>query len=191
MKETHSRIYQEASLPPGTELEFGGLHQIQQESCSGLLKVLLTSMVLIFIILVFELRSFSHPIAILIGTVLCTSGSSLALFVMHTTLNISSFMGIIMVIGIVHKDGILMLDSEGHYTAQGWNFVTRYHAGERRLRPIMMKPLPRSVGCYRSRLVWDRALSYCSLLPSPSSGDVMISMILSLAVNSVFFYSLQ
>lgn len=77
----------------------------------------------VFIILVFEFRSFSHPIAILIATVLCTSDSLLALLVTNTTLNISSFMGIIIVVGIVRKNGILILDSEGHYTAQVWSFV--------------------------------------------------------------------
>ena len=93
MKEIQERLGKEISLPPGTEIEFGGLYKIQQESFLGLTQVLLASILLIFIILVFEFRSFSHPIAILAATILCGSGSLLALFITGTTLNISSFMG--------------------------------------------------------------------------------------------------
>jgi multidrug efflux pump subunit AcrB len=112
MGEIQARLFKEISIPPTTDIEFGGLYQIQKESFVGLTKVLLMSMVLIFIILLFEFKSFSHPIAILVATVLCGSGVLLALYATHTTLNISSFMGLIMVIGIVQKNGILMLDSE-------------------------------------------------------------------------------
>jgi multidrug efflux pump subunit AcrB len=112
MKEIQDRIYKEVAMPKGTEIEFGGLYKVQRESFLGLTQVLFASIILIFIILVFEFQSFSHPIAILAATILCTSGSLFALFLTHTTLNISSFMGTIMVIGIVHKNGILMLDSE-------------------------------------------------------------------------------
>ena len=107
------------SMPPGTEIEFGGLYQMQRESFLGLTQVLLMSILLIFIILVFEFRSFSHPIAILVATILCGFGALLALLVTGTTLNISSFMGAIMVVGIVHKNGILMLDSEQYFSAAG------------------------------------------------------------------------
>ncbi|MEX2303209.1 MAG: efflux RND transporter permease subunit [Bryobacterales bacterium] len=131
MAEIQARLFKEVSIPPGTAVEFGGLYQIQQESFAGLTKVLLLSMVLIFIILVFEFRSFSHPIAILGATVLCGSGALLALYATHTTLNISSFMGLIMVVGIVQKNGILMLDSEQHFTGQGYPLREAiFHAGQ-------------------------------------------------------------
>jgi multidrug efflux pump subunit AcrB len=192
MKEIQSRIYKEVTLPPGTELEFGGLYQIQQESFSGLLKVLLASMVLIFIILVFEFRSFSHPIAILIATVLCTSGSLLALFVTHTTLNISSFMGIIMVVGIVHKNGILMLDSEGHYTAMGLELRDAvYHAGKRRLRPIMMTALATICGMLPLAIGVGSGAQLLQPLAIAVIGGVMISMVLSLVITPVLFYALR
>src|SRR4029079_1583007 len=119
MQEIQARLSKEVKIPAGTELEYGGIYQIQRESFLGLTQVLLGSILLIFIILVFEFRSFSHPIAILAATILCGFGALLALWLTHTALNISSFMGAIMVIGIVHKNGILMLDSERHYTSLG------------------------------------------------------------------------
>ncbi|MFB3779553.1 MAG: efflux RND transporter permease subunit, partial [Bryobacteraceae bacterium] len=112
IQEIRQRLPKEIALPPGTHVEYGGLYEMQRESFLGLTQVLLLSILLIFVILVFEFRSFSHPIAILAATILCGSGALAALWVTGTTLNISSFMGAIMVVGIVHKNGILMLDSE-------------------------------------------------------------------------------
>jgi Cu/Ag efflux pump CusA len=96
MAEIQQRLPKEVHLPPGVDIEYGGLYQIQRESFLGLTQVLLMSIVLIFIILVFEFRSFAHPFAILLATVLCTFGSLLALLVTGETLNIASFMGVIM-----------------------------------------------------------------------------------------------
>ncbi|MFI5183249.1 MAG: efflux RND transporter permease subunit, partial [Vicinamibacteria bacterium] len=117
--EIKGRLFKEVEIPAGTDVEFGGLYQVQRESFLGLTQVLLLSVLLIFIILVFEFRSFSHPIAILSATILCGSGALLALFLTRQTLNISSFMGAIMVVGIVHKNGILMLDAEKHFSELG------------------------------------------------------------------------
>ena len=80
--------------------------------------MLLSSILLIFI-LVFEFQSFSHPITILAATIVCGFVAMLALYVTGTSLNISSFMGAIMVIGIVQKNSILMLDSEQDFSARG------------------------------------------------------------------------
>jgi multidrug efflux pump subunit AcrB len=75
MTEIRDRLYKEVNIPPGTDIEFGGLYQIQRELFISLGQVMLTSILLIFIILIFEFRSFSHPIAILVATILCTFGA--------------------------------------------------------------------------------------------------------------------
>ncbi len=147
MNEIQARLAKEVALPPGTQIEYGGLYYIQQESFRGLTQVLLLSILLVFIILVFEFRSFSHPIAILLATLLCGSGALIALYITGTTLNISSFMGAIMVVGIVQKNGILMLDAEQHYSAQGLDLREAiFQAGRRRLRPIVMTALAAILG---------------------------------------------
>jgi CzcA family heavy metal efflux pump len=139
MKEIQDRLFKEISLPPGTDIEFGGLYKIQQESFVGLTQVLLASILLIFVVLVFEFRSFSHPLAILAATILCGSGSLFALFLTGKALNISSFMGAIMVVGIVHKNGILMLDSEKHFSELGLPLKDAiFQAGGRRPGPPVL-----------------------------------------------------
>lgn len=192
MQEIRQRIFKEIALPPGTELEFGGLYQVQQESFLGLTRVLLVSILLIFIVLVFEFRSFSHPIAILVATILCGSGALLALFLTKTTLNVSSFMGAIMVVGIVQKNGILMLDSERAFSGKG--FALRdaiFHAGRRRLRPILMTALATIFGMLPLAFGIGSGAQMLQPLAIAVIGGVTVSMILSLVVTPVLYYRLR
>ena len=188
MNEIRRRLFKEIKIPPGTEIEFGGLYQIQRESFLGLTQVLLMSILLIFIILVFEFRSFSHPIAILVATLLCSFGALLALFVTRSTLNIASFMGIIMVVGIVHKNGILMLDSEKYFTARGYPLRKAiFQAGRRRLRPILMTALATIFGMLPLALGVGSGAQLLKPLAIAVIGGVGVSMILSLLITPVLF----
>ena len=192
MDEIKARLFKEVRMPEGTDIEFGGLYQVQRESFLGLAQVLGGSIILIFVILVFEFRSFSHPVAILAATILCMSGALLALWLTGTTLNISSFMGAIMVIGIVHKNGILMLDSEQHFTEQG--LVLRdaiYEAGRRRLRPILMTALCTICGMLPLAVGMGSGAEMLRPLAIAVVGGVTVSMFLSLVVTPVIFYKLR
>ena len=192
MAEIRERLPREVALPPATEIEYGGLYQIQRESFRGLTQVLLMSILLIFIILVFEFRSFSHPIAILVATILCGFGALLALYVTGSTLNVSSFMGAIMVVGIVHKNGILMLDAEKHFTAQGHSLREAIvHAGRRRLRPILMTALATIVGMLPLALGVGSGAQMLQPLAIAVIGGVAVSMVLSLLVTPVLFCRLR
>jgi CzcA family heavy metal efflux pump len=192
MQEIQGRLFREVRIPPGTDIEFGGQYLIQQESFSGLTMVLLMSMLLIFIILVFEFRSFSHPIAILAATILCGSGALLALYLTGTTFNISSFMGAIMVVGIVHKNGILMLDSEKEFSAQGLPLREAiFHAGRRRLRPISMTALATIFGMLPLALGVGSGAQILQPLAIAVIGGVLVSMVLTLLVTPVLFYKLR
>jgi multidrug efflux pump subunit AcrB len=192
MEEVKARLFKEVNIPPGTDIEFGGQYQIQQESFRGLTMVLLMSMLLIFIILVFEFRSYSHPIAILIATILCGFGALVALDVTGTTLNISSFMGAIMVVGIVHKNGILMLDSEKEFTAAGLPLQEAiFQAGRRRLRPILMTALATVFGMLPLALGIGSGAQILQPLAIAVIGGVTVSMVLSLLITPALFYMLR
>ncbi len=190
--EIQSRLFKEVAIPPGTDVEFGGLYQVQRESFLGLTQVLLMSVLLTFIILVFEFRSFSHPVAILVATILCGSGALLALFLTGQTLNISSFMGAIMVVGIVQKNGILMLDAEKYFSERG--HVLRdavFQAGRRRLRPILMTALATVFGMLPLALGVGSGAQMLQPLAIAVIGGVTVSMVLSLLVTPVLFCLLR
>jgi multidrug efflux pump subunit AcrB len=188
MSEIQQRLPKEVNIPPGTEIEYGGIYQIQRESFLGLTQVLLGSILLIFIILVFEFRSFSHPVAILVATILCSFGSLLALWITGSTLNVSSFMGAIMVVGIVHKNGILMLDAEKSFSARGYPLREAiFHAGRRRLRPILMTALATIFGMLPLAIGVGSGAQLLQPLAIAVIGGVSVSMVLSLLITPVLY----
>ena len=192
MDEIQRRLPKEIAIPAGTEIEYGGSYQIQKESFLGLTQVLLGSILLIFIILVFEFRSFSHPTAILVATILCGSGALAALWITHTTLNISSFMGAIMVVGIVQKNGILMLDAERTYSEQGLGLRDAiFQAGRRRLRPILMTALATIFGMLPLAFGAGSGAQLLQPLAIAVIGGVSVSMLLSLLVTPVLYFRLK
>lgn len=192
MQEIQLRLPKEIALPPGTHIDYGGLYEMQRESFLGLTQVLLISILLIFVILVIEFRSFSHPIAILVATILCGSGALAALWMTGTTLNISSFMGTIMVIGIVQKNGILMLDSEQYFSEKGYELREAiFHAGRRRLRPILMTALATIFGMVPLAVGVGSGAQLLQPLAIAVIGGVTVSMVLSLLITPVIFFQLR
>src|SRR5207247_2509792 len=93
-------------------VEYGGTYKEEQRSARDLETVLVLALVLVFLVLLFEFREFSAPVAILTSAVLSTSGVFFALMITGVTFNMSSRMGLIMVVGIVAKNGILLLDAD-------------------------------------------------------------------------------
>src|SRR5207245_1680470 len=126
-------------LPATIRVEYGGTYQEQQRSFHDLVLVLFFAIVLVFIVLLFEFGSFAAPVAIIASALFSTSGVFIALLITRTTFNISSFMGMIMVVGIVAKNGILLLDADEKFRAQGLSAEdAMLQASRRRLRPIVM-----------------------------------------------------
>ena len=178
-------------LPPSIRVEYGGAYEEQQRSFHDLVVVLVFAVVLVFIVLLFEFGGFAAPVAILASAILSTSGVFLALFVTRTTFNISSFMGLIMVIGIVAKNGILLLDADQRFRAEGNDaFDAMIRAGERRLRPIMMTALATVAGMIPLSLALGAGSQMLQPLAIAVVGGVLSSMILSLVVTPAVHYYL-
>ena len=171
-------------LPPAIRVEYGGTYQEQQKSFRALGTVLLFAVVLIFLVLLFEFRSVTAPVAILSSALLSTSGVFLALLLTKTTFNVSSFMGLIMVIGIVAKNGILLLDANEKFLAQGFSREEAIiQAGRRRLRPIVMTALAAVAGMLPLALALGAGSQMLQPLAIAVIGGILISMVLSLVIT--------
>jgi cobalt-zinc-cadmium resistance protein CzcA len=126
-------------LPQGTRLEYGGVYQTQQESFRGLLFVALAAVVLVFIVLLVEFGEFAVPLSILIVTLFSLLGVFGALWLTGVTFNISSFVGLIMIIGIVAENAIFLMHNVNVHKAQGYDLETSLvKAAVVRGRPIVM-----------------------------------------------------
>ena len=175
-------------LPSSIRVLYGGTYQVQQKSFRDLIFVLVLAVVLVFIVLLFEFRTFTAPLAILTSAVLSICGVFLALFITRTTFNISSFMGMIMVIGIVAKNGILLLDAEQKFSAAGLSLEDAViQAGRRRLRPIVMTALATVAGMLPLAFAMGAGSQMLKPLAIAVIGGVLLSMVLSLIITPAVY----
>ncbi len=177
-------------IPSSIRVEYGGQYQEQRQNFHDLSIVLVLAVLLLFIVLLFEFGSFAAPIAILSSALLSTSGVFIALLITRTTFNISSFMGMIMVIGIVAKNGILLLDADQKMRALGLSVEdAMLQAARRRLRPIVMTALATVAGMLPLAFALGAGSQMLQPLAIAVIGGVLISMILSLVITpAVHFY---
>ena len=177
-------------LPPAIRVEYGGTYKEQQSAFRDLAMVLVLALVLVFIVLLFEFGDFSAPLAILCSALLSTSGVILALLVTHKTFNVSSFMGLIMVVGIVAKNGILLLDADKNFRASGLSpEESIIQTGRRRLRPIVMTALAAVAGMLPLALALGAGSEMLQPLAIAVIGGISVSMVLSLIITpAIYFY---
>lgn len=142
-------------LPPGVSLEFGGLYQEQQTAFRGLLLVIGAAVALVLGVLLFLFGSFRMALAITGVAVLSATGSLAALALTHTALNVSSLMGIVMIVGIVAENAVFCL-YEAHTAMRAGADPQEAlaTAGSRRLRPVSMTALAAILALLPLALGW-------------------------------------
>ncbi len=186
--EIKNLLASEVKFPAGMTVEFGGLYQEQQSSFRELIISLALAVVLVFLTLLIEFRSFVHPIAIVTGAVLALGGVLLGLFVTRTTLNVVSLMGMIMIVGIVAKNGILMLDAVDDHLATGDTLrQALLRSGRRRFRPVLMTSLAAMLGMLPLGLALGSGAELLQPLAIAVIGGLAVALLLSLVVTPTVY----
>ncbi|MFQ5424857.1 MAG: efflux RND transporter permease subunit [Phycisphaerae bacterium] len=183
------KIAKTIPIPSGVSIEYGGLYKQQQESFRNLTLVLVMAILLVYGVLLLEFRSILHPLAIVGGAVLALFGVIAALWLTDTTLNIVSFLGAIIGVGIVTKNGILMLDYVDHLRSRGLPLVEALvQSGRRRLRPVLMTSLTTFLGLLPLAYGVGAGADMLRPLAIAVIGALCISLALSLLATPVFYY---
>ncbi|HZS46237.1 MAG TPA: efflux RND transporter permease subunit [Blastocatellia bacterium] len=183
-----AKLSKDLKLPPGMTVEYGGLYSEQQSSFKELILALSLAIVLVFVVLLIEFRSFAHPISIVTGSVLALSGVLVALMITGKTLNIVSLMGMIMVVGIVAKNGILMLDAvEEHLAAGDTLREALVRSGRRRFRPVLMTSLAAILGMLPLALALGSGADMLQPLAIAVIGGLAVALLLSLVVTPTVY----
>jgi multidrug efflux pump subunit AcrB len=178
-------------LPASVRVEYGGTYQEQQRSFADLARVLVLALALVFGVLLAEFRNFAAPISILTSSVLSLAGVVFALLVTGTDFNVASFMGLIMVIGIVAKNGILLLDADEQLRAVGIEARdAMFQAVLRRRRPILMTAIATVCGMFPLALALGAGSQMLQPLAIAVIGGLTLSIVLSLVVTPVVYYHL-
>jgi CzcA family heavy metal efflux pump len=142
MKEIQQKVSSEVVLPQGYHIEYGGAYAEQQQSFHELLLILITSSLLVFGVILFLFRSFLVALLILLIAVLGIAGSYLALYFTNTPLNVGSYTGLIMIVGIIGENAIFTyLQFRESLLEQGNVDDSIIYSISTRLRPKLMTAL--------------------------------------------------
>ncbi len=134
-------------LPEGYRIEYGGEYQNQQETFGEMRTALLTSLLLIFLILLFQFRTLVDPLIVMAAFPLALPGAALGLLITHNTFGFTAFIGIISVGGLVVRNSIILIDYIHERMKNGAELEqAALEAGERRLRPIFLTSAAAAVG---------------------------------------------
>jgi multidrug efflux pump subunit AcrB len=129
-------------FPLGYRWELAGNYRSQQESFASLLTVLIVAAAIVFLLLGFQFHSLTLPLLIFLAQPVSLASAMFALWITRTPLNVSSFMGAILLIGLDVKNGIILIEYIGQLRKEGMPLnEALIHAGRRRFRPILMTSL--------------------------------------------------
>src|SRR5205814_1933180 len=163
----------------------------QQEDFHNLTIVMIMAVLLIFTVLVLEFRSFLEPIAIVAGALLALLGTVAALYVTDISENIISRLGAIIGVGIVAKNGILMLDYVDHLRRSGLGIEEALvRSGRRRLRPVLMTSMAAALGMLPLAYGIGSGADMLRPLAVAVIGALCISVALSLVATPTVYYLL-
>jgi multidrug efflux pump subunit AcrB len=188
--EIRKKLENDPRFPPGA-IEYGGTYKQQQESFHNLMIVMIMAVLLIFTVLVLEFRSFLEPIAIVAGALLALLGTVAALYLTDISENIISRLGAIIGVGIVAKNGILMLDYVDHLRQAGLSIEEALvRSGRRRLRPVLMTSMAAALGMLPLAYGIGSGADMLRPLAVAVIGALCISVALSLVATPTVYYLL-
>ncbi len=188
MENIYNRLRDQKVIDDSFTTSLGGTSKDYAESSSNTLFAFLLALVLIYLILAAQFESFIDPIIIMLTVPLAISGAVLTLWIFGQTLNIFSQIGMIMLIGLVTKNGILIVEYANHIRDKGASKMdAAVEAASMRLRPILMTSLAMIFGALPLALSLGAASTSRMPLGIVIVGGVLFSLLLSLFILPVMY----
>jgi HAE1 family hydrophobic/amphiphilic exporter-1 len=186
------KIAGKIDFPPGYGLELGGAARDQKELFTEMAIALVMGIGLMYLILVIQFGSFTAPVAVMLSLPLSLIGVVVALLLTGGTLNLMSFIGVIMLMGLVAKNAILLLDCARKEEATGTaREDALMHAGRLRLRPILMTTFALIAGMMPVAIGIGEGAEFYRPLAIAIIGGTITSTLLTLLVVPTFYDSIE
>ena len=180
------------SLPPGFSFQLAGQIQQQREAFSSLKFTSLLAIILVYMVMASQFRSLLDPFIIMFSVPLGMIGVIWSLFLTRTTLNVTSFMGIIMMVGIVVSNGVLLVEYMNELRRHGLGVREAVIQGGRtRLRPILMTSLTTLVGLVPMALGIGTGSEANAPLARAVIGGLAVSTVLTLVLIPTLYLMLE
>jgi HAE1 family hydrophobic/amphiphilic exporter-1 len=179
-------------FPPGYGIELGGASRDQAEVFSEMFTALIMGIAVMYLVLVMQFGSFTAPLPVMLSLPLSLIGVVIALILTRGTLNLMSFIGIIMLMGLVAKNAILLLDCARKEEEQGVDREEALmHAGRVRLRPILMTTFALIAGMMPVAIGMGEGGEFYRPMAVAIIGGTITSTVLTLLVIPSFYDSIE
>jgi HAE1 family hydrophobic/amphiphilic exporter-1 len=186
------KIAKAIDFPAGYGIELGGASKDQDALFTEMTIALVSGIGLMYLILVMQFGSFTAPIAVMLSLPLSLIGVVLALLLTKGTLNLMSFIGVIMLMGLVAKNAILLLDCARKREAEGYDREeSLMYAGRMRLRPILMTTFALIAGMLPVAIGMGEGGEFYRPLAVAIIGGTITSTLLTLLVVPTFYDSIE
>jgi len=175
-------------LDPGYSINVIGAGEMQEESFGNILLSLFLAIVFVYIVLAAQFDSFIYPFSIMIALPMSIIGAVLMLLIFGSSLSVMSFIGIIMLMGLVTKNGILLVDYTNVLRERGMSrFEALLKAGPTRLRPILMTTLAMIFGMVPVALALGEGAEFRAPMGQAVIGGLITSTLLTLFIVPVVY----
>jgi CzcA family heavy metal efflux pump len=194
IQKVKSALNKKLVLPQGYHIVYGGLYESQQESFRELTLVLGTSALFVFTLLLIQFQSFFEAFALFCAALLSLSGVFLGLFLAGIPLNISSFTGAIMIVGIITENGIVLFDFFNQLKKEKGDVpldMLLLEAGKKRLRPILMTTFAAILGLFPLSLGIGAGAAMQKPLAAAVIGGLFVSTFFTLILAPVLYIALE
>ncbi len=183
----HQQISQ-LQIPPGVTVQVSGTYEDQQESFTDLATLALLIIILVFIVMAAQFESLTYPFIIMFALPFSLSGVLMALWISGSTINLMSAIGMIMLIGIVVKNGIVLVDYINLNRERGLAIINSVvTGGKSRLRPVVMTTLTTILGMVPMAIGGGQGSEMWQPMGIAVIGGLTISTVLTLIIVPVLY----
>ncbi|PQA60335.1 efflux RND transporter permease subunit [Siphonobacter curvatus] len=176
-------------LPANVTLSWGGDAKSQSEGFGSLGLAMVAALMLVYFIMVLLYDSFIYPLVVLFSIPVAIIGAMIALALSSSNMSIFAMLGMLMLMGLVMKNAILIVDFANQLKAQGMHYKEAIiHAGEERLRPILMTTIAMVIGMLPIALAAGAGSEWKNSLAWVLIGGLTSSMILTIFLVPMIYY---
>jgi hydrophobe/amphiphile efflux-1 (HAE1) family protein len=181
-------IMKNTVLPSGVSVKLGGQTSDQDESFGDLSLVMVIGIILVYMVMAAQFESLKDPLVIMLAVPFTVIGVVIAFLLTHTTLSITTFIGIIMLVGIVVKNGIILVDYTNILVRRGFTlYEAIQEAGRSRLRPVVMTSFTMILAMVPMALSRSMGHEMFSPMAITMIGGLLFSMLITLVIVPVFY----